>query len=74
MMLKRLLAAVLLCISFACQAAVFSLPWGPKPQFVDANGAPMSSGTLTFYAAGSTTLQNTYTTQAGTWRTRTRSR
>lgn len=64
-MLKRLLFAVLLALSFACQAAVYSLPWGPRPQFVDANGVPMSSGTLTFYAAGSTTPQNTYTDSTG---------
>jgi hypothetical protein len=64
-MLKRLLFAVLLLCACAAQAAVYSLPWGPKPQFVDANGAPMSSGTITFYAAGSSTLQNTYTSQVG---------
>lgn len=64
-MLKRLLFSVLLALSFAAQAAVFSLPWGPKPQFVDANGAPMSSGTLQFYAAGSTTPLNTYTDSTG---------
>lgn len=64
-MLKRLLFAVLMALAFAANAAVYSLPWGPKPQFVDANGAPMSSGTLTFYAAGSTTPQNTYTDSTG---------
>lgn len=65
-MLKRLLFAVLMVCAMAAHAGVKSLPWGPKPQFVDANGAPMSSGTLTFYAAGSTTPQNTYTDSAGT--------
>jgi hypothetical protein len=56
-MLKRLLFAVLLLCACAAQAAVYSLPWGPKPQFVDANGAPMSNGTLTFYASGSLTYK-----------------
>lgn len=48
-----------------CEAVVYPLPWGPKPQFIDANGNPMSSGTLTFYAAGSSTPQNTYTSSTG---------
>lgn len=64
-MLKRLLFVALMAFALLAEASVYSLPWGPKPQWVDANGAPMSSGTLTFYAAGTTTLQNTYTTQAG---------
>jgi len=64
-MLKRLLFAVLMAFACAAQAVVYSLPWGPKPQFVDTNGAPMSSGTLTFYAAGTTTPQNTYTDSTG---------
>lgn len=64
-MLKRLILAGLLAISFACQAAVFSLPWGPKPQFVDANGAPMSGGTLSTFLATSTTPQVTYTDSTG---------
>ena len=63
--MKRLLFAILLLWIFACQAAVYSLPWGPRPQFVDSNGAPMSGGTLTFYVAGSTTPQNTYTDSTG---------
>jgi hypothetical protein len=60
-MLKRLLFAVLMAFACLAQATVYSLPWGPKPQFVDTAGAPMTSGTLTFYAAGTTTLQDTYT-------------
>jgi hypothetical protein len=60
-MLKRLLFAVLMAFACIAQATVYSLPWGPKPQFVDTAGAPMTSGTLTFYAAGTTTLQDTYT-------------
>jgi hypothetical protein len=64
-MLKKLLFAALLLISCAAQATVFSLPWGPKPQFVDANGAPMSSGTLLTFAAASTTPQVTYTDSTG---------
>lgn len=63
--MRKLLFVVLLALASLAEAAVFSLPWGPKPQFVDANGAPMSSGTLTFYAAGSTTPQNTYTDATG---------
>jgi hypothetical protein len=38
---------------------------GPKPQFEDANGAPISGGKLYFFAAGSTTPQNTYTDSTG---------
>lgn len=64
-MLKKLLFIALFALAFAAQAAVNALPWGPKPQFVDANGAPMSGGTLTFFAAGSTTPQNTYTDSTG---------
>lgn len=64
-MLKKLLFAALLLFTCAAQATVYSLPWGPKPQFIDANGVPMSSGTVTFYAAGSTTPQNTYTDSTG---------
>lgn len=64
-MLKRFLFVALLALASVAQAAVFSLPWGPRPQFVDANGAPMSSGTVTFYVAGSTTPQNTYTDSTG---------
>lgn len=40
-------------------------PFGPKPQFVDANGAPYSVAKLFFYASGSTTKQNTYTDSTG---------
>jgi hypothetical protein len=64
-MLRKLLFAVLMALACAAQAAVYSLPWGPKPQFVDSNGAPMSSGTLTFYVAGTSTPQNTYTDSTG---------
>lgn len=63
--LKSLLFAVLMAFACVAQAVVYSLPWGPKPQFVDANGAPMSSGTLTFYTAGTSTPQNTYTDSTG---------
>lgn len=63
--MKKLLFAVLMAFACVAQAVVYSLPWGPKPQFVDANGAPMSSGTLTFYAAGTVTPQNTYTDSTG---------
>ena len=34
-------------------------------QFSDSNGLPLAAGTLTFYAAGTTTPQTTYTSQAG---------
>jgi hypothetical protein len=64
-MLKRLLFVVLLALASAAQAAVYSLPWGPKPQFVDANGAPMSSGTLSTFAPTSSTPQVTYTDSTG---------
>lgn len=64
-MLKRLLLAVLLFVATAAQATVYSLPWGPKPQFVDANGAPMSSGSLLTYVGSSSTPQVTYTDSTG---------
>lgn len=64
-MLKRLLFVVLLALASAAQATVYSLPWGPKPQFVDANGAPMSSGTLQTFTASSSTPQVTYTDSTG---------
>ncbi len=34
-------------------------------QFFDANGAPLALGTLTYYVAGTTTLQDTYADSAG---------
>lgn len=46
--------------------AVKLSPFGPKPQFFDSNGDPLSGGLLYFYVAGSSTPQNTYTTSAGT--------
>lgn len=64
-MLKRLLFAALMLCALGAQAAVYSLPWGPKPQFVDANGAPMSGGSLLTYLGGSTTPQVTYTDSTG---------
>jgi hypothetical protein len=45
--------------------AVYALPWGPKPQFVDSNGDPMNAGTLGTFIAGSTTAQVTYTDSTG---------
>jgi len=63
--MKKLLFALLMALACVAHASVGMFPWGPKPQFLDANGAPMSSGTLTFYAAGSTTPQNTYTDSTG---------
>jgi hypothetical protein len=45
--------------------AVKLSPFGPKPQFFDSNGDPLSGGFLYFYAAGSSTPQDTYTTSAG---------
>lgn len=65
-MLRRLLFAVLMACAFAAQAVtVYSSPFGPKPQFVDANGAPMSSGTISTFIAGTTTAQVTYTDATG---------
>lgn len=64
-MLKRLLFVVLLALASVAQGAVYSLPWGPKPQFVDANGAPMSGGTVSTFLATSTTPQVTYTDSTG---------
>lgn len=39
--------------------------WTTPPQFVDANGDPYSGALLFFYAAGSSTKQNTYTDSGG---------
>lgn len=36
----------------------------PEPQFVSANGLPLSAGTLTFYEPGTLVLKDTYPTQA----------
>jgi hypothetical protein len=36
----------------------------PKFQFVQSTGLPYASGTLTFYTTGTSSLANTYTTQA----------
>ena len=45
------------------------MPYTPAPflkaQWFDANGNPLASGRLFFYAAGTATKQNTYTTSAG---------
>jgi len=45
--------------------AVKLSPFGPKPQFEDANGNPDSGYQLFFYAANSSTKQNTYTDSGG---------
>jgi microcystin-dependent protein len=45
--------------------AVKLSPFGPKPQFFDSNGNPLTGGFLYFYTAGSSTPQNTYTTSIG---------
>lgn len=45
--------------------AVKLSPFGPNPQWVDANGNPASGYKLFFYAAGSSTKQNTYTDSTG---------
>lgn len=37
----------------------------PRKQYEDSNGNPLVGGKLFYYAAGSTTKQNTYTTSAG---------
>lgn len=41
-------------------------PFGPCPQFVDAAGDPAVGDQLFFYAAGTTTKQDTYTDSTGT--------
>lgn len=64
-MLRRLLFVVLLALASVAQATVYTLPWGPKPQFIDANGAPMSGATLLTFTAGSSTPQITYTDSTG---------
>lgn len=45
--------------------AVNPSPFGPKPQFEDGNGNPAVGNKLFFYAAGSTTKQNTFTDSTG---------
>jgi hypothetical protein len=64
-MLRKLLLVVLLALASVAQAAVYSSPWGPKPQFIDGNGAPMSGGSLLTFVGSSTTPQVTYTDSTG---------
>lgn len=45
--------------------AVKVSPFGPKPQFFDENGDPLNGGKLYFYAAGSSTPQDSYTSSTG---------
>jgi hypothetical protein len=45
--------------------AVKLSPFGPNPQWVDGNGDPAVGYQLFFYAAGSSTKQNTYTDSTG---------
>jgi hypothetical protein len=45
--------------------AVNPSPLGPKPQFMLASGLPANGYKLFFYAAGSSTKQNTYTDSTG---------
>lgn len=45
--------------------AVKLSPFGPNPQWVDGNGDPANGYKLFFYAAGSSTKQNTYTDSTG---------
>ena len=40
--------------------SIAAMLFPPGYVFLDANGAPLASGTLTFYAAGTVTPQNTY--------------
>ena len=40
-------------------------PFGPKPQFLLSTGLPAVGNQLFFYAAGSSTKQNTYTDSTG---------
>ena len=52
---------VVLLLSLSGQAQVASLMPDVFPQFFDANGNPLSAGTITFYFAGTTTPQAAYT-------------
>ncbi len=45
---------------------ITSLRYPKGHQFFDANGAPLALGTLSYYVAGTTTLQDTYADSAGT--------
>lgn len=44
---------------------VYVSPFGPKPQMLLSSGQPAVGGQLFFYAAGSSTKQNTYTNSTG---------
>jgi hypothetical protein len=45
-------------------AAVCVFPWGPRPVFLTNAGAPLANGTITFYAAGSSSLLQTFSDEA----------
>lgn len=59
----RILASLALAVSLG-SAQVAVSPYG-KPQYFDASGRPLSGGFLYTYAAGTTTLQSTYTDSTG---------
>ena len=64
--MKRLRAGLLaLLLSTTSLNAGTLLPNGEQ-QFIDNNGAPLASGTVTFYVPGTTTLKNTWSNSAQT--------
>lgn len=63
---KRLIAGlVALLLSTTSLDAGTLLPNGEQ-QFIDNNGAPLASGTVTFYVPGTTTLKNTWSNSSQT--------
>lgn len=65
-MKKRIFAGLLaLLLSTTSLNAGTLLPNGEQ-QFIDNNGAPLASGTVTFYVPGTTTLKNTWSNSSQT--------
>ena len=65
-MKKRIIAGLItLLLSTTSLQSGTLLPNGEQ-QFIDNNGAPLASGTVTFYIPGTTTLKNTWSNAAQT--------
>jgi hypothetical protein len=66
-MRKVLFTIVFVLFALAAFGQVVTGPFiTPKPQFFSSNGKVLAGGKLYFYAAGTSTPQNTYTSSAGT--------
>jgi hypothetical protein len=67
MRLKSIFACVLVCLLVSVSANAQTAPNASaipflKPQWLSSSGLPLNAGKLYFYAAGSSTAQDTYTT------------